>query len=82
MQINTVFNFVSTGFVRFLEGYYLILVTKRRKVAVIGLHTIYKIEDTAMIYIPNESIRIPHPDESRYLKMFQSIDLSSNFYFR
>ena len=52
----------------------MILVTKRRKVAVIGLHTIYKIEDTAMIYIPNESIRIPHPDESRYLKMFQSID--------
>lgn len=73
--------FGIVGFVRFMEGYYLILVTKRRKVAVIGLHTIYKIEDTAMIYIPNESIRIPHPDESRYLKMFQSIDLSSNFYF-
>lgn len=34
-----------------------------------------------MIYIPNESVRIIHPDEPRYLKMFQSIDLSSNFYF-
>lgn len=69
------------GFIRFLEGYYIILVTKRRKVAVIGFHTIYKIECTSMIYIPHDSVRIIHPDEPRYLKMFQSIDLSSNFYF-
>ncbi|XP_060821721.1 polyphosphoinositide phosphatase isoform X1 [Bombus pascuorum] len=69
------------GFVRFLEGYYIILVTKRRRVAVIGHHTIYKIEDTSMIYIPNDTIRVFHPDEQRYVKMFQSIDLSSNFYF-
>ena len=70
------------GFVRFLEGYYIILVTKRRRVAFIGYHTIYKIEDTSMIYIPNDGIRVSHPDEQRYVKMFQSIDLSSNFYFR
>ncbi|KAL6438360.1 hypothetical protein ACFW04_004485 [Cataglyphis niger] len=69
------------GFVRFLEGYYIILVTKRRRVAVIGHHTIYKIEDTSMIYIPNDIVRVFHPDEQRYVKMFQSIDLSSNFYF-
>ncbi|KAL1117128.1 hypothetical protein AAG570_004456, partial [Ranatra chinensis] len=69
------------GFVRFLEGYYLILVTKRMRVAAIGLHFIYKIEQTTMMYIPNESARIPHPDEARYLKMFQTVDLSSNFYF-
>ncbi|KZC14668.1 Polyphosphoinositide phosphatase [Dufourea novaeangliae] len=69
------------GFVRFLEGYYIILVTKRRRVAVIGHHTMYKIEDTSMIYIPNDTVRVFHPDEQRYVKMFQSIDLSSNFYF-
>ncbi|CAK9830385.1 Polyphosphoinositide phosphatase [Anthophora retusa] len=69
------------GFVRFLEGYYIILVTKRRKVAVIGHHTIYKIEDTSMIYIPSDHVRVFHPDEQRYVKMFQSIDLRSNFYF-
>ncbi|KAK9307837.1 hypothetical protein QLX08_001916 [Tetragonisca angustula] len=73
--------FGIVGFVRFLEGYYIILVTKRRKVAVIGHHTIYKIEDTSMIYIPNDTIRVFHPEEQRYVKMFQSIDLSSNFYF-
>ncbi|KAJ8674118.1 hypothetical protein QAD02_005380 [Eretmocerus hayati] len=69
------------GFIRFLEGYYIILVTKRRRIAAIGHHTIYKIEDTSMIYIPSDAIRLFHPDEQRYVKMFQSIDLSSNFYF-
>ncbi|KAF7286543.1 hypothetical protein GWI33_004946 [Rhynchophorus ferrugineus] len=73
--------FGIVGFIKFLEGYYIILITKRRKVAVIGHHTIYKIEDTTMIYIPHESVRVIHPDESRYVKMFQSIDLASNFYF-
>ncbi|XP_073975881.1 polyphosphoinositide phosphatase FIG4 [Rhodnius prolixus] len=73
--------FGIVGFVRFMEGYYMILVTKRRRIATIGLHYIYKVEDTTMIYIPNESVKTPHPDEARYVKMFQSIDLSSNFYF-
>nr|XP_023419433.1 polyphosphoinositide phosphatase [Cavia porcellus] len=69
------------GFVRFLEGYYIVLITKRRKMADIGGHAIYKIEDTNMIYIPNDSVRISHPDEARYLRIFQNVDLSSNFYF-
>lgn len=73
--------FGIVGFIRFLEGYYIILITKRRKVAAIGHHTIYKIQDTHMIYIPHESIRNIHPDEPRYVKMFQNIDLASNFYF-
>lgn len=71
----------TSGFIRFLEGYYIILVTKRRRVAVIGHHTIYKVEDTSMIYIPSDHVRLFHSDEQRYVKMFQSIDLSSNFYF-
>nr|XP_020756599.1 polyphosphoinositide phosphatase-like [Odocoileus virginianus texanus] len=73
--------FGVVGFVRFLEGYYIVLITKRRKMADIGGHAIYKIEDTNMIYIPNDSVRISHPDEARYLRIFQNVDLSSNFYF-
>ncbi|KAJ1519714.1 hypothetical protein ONE63_004974 [Megalurothrips usitatus] len=73
--------FGIVGFVRFLEGYYIILVTKRRHAAMIGHHSIFKVEDTALIYIPNDGVRKAHPDEAHYLKMFQSIDLSSNFYF-
>lgn len=77
----TVSAFGIVGFVRFLEGHYIILVTKRRKVAMIGLHTIYKVEDTTMMYIPHESVRKPHDDEPKYVRLFQNIDLSSNFYF-
>ena len=77
----TVSAFGIAGFVKFLEGYYIILITKRRKVGLIGHHTIYKIEDTVMISIPHESVKDYHSDEQRYLKMFQAIDLSSNFYF-
>ncbi|PKU46035.1 polyphosphoinositide phosphatase [Limosa lapponica baueri] len=73
--------FGIVGFVRFLEGYYIVLITKRRKMADIGGHAIYKIEDTNMIYIPNDSVRVTHPDEARYLRIFQNVDLSSNFYF-
>ncbi|KAG8444675.1 hypothetical protein GDO86_009734 [Hymenochirus boettgeri] len=71
----------SKGFVQFLEGYYVVLITKRRKMGDIGGHAIYKIEDTSMIYIPNDSVRVTHPDESRYVRIFQNVDLSSNFYF-
>ncbi|XP_050548305.1 polyphosphoinositide phosphatase isoform X3 [Daktulosphaira vitifoliae] len=73
--------FGIVGFVKLLEGYYMILITKRRRVAVIGQEIIYKIEDTSMIYIPNDAYRIPNINEPRYLKIFQSVDLSSNFYF-
>lgn len=73
--------FGIAGFVRFLEGYYMILITKRDRVALIGPHTIYKVEDTCMLYIPNIGTHYMHPDESRYVKMFQNVDLSSNFYF-
>ncbi|KFM61070.1 Polyphosphoinositide phosphatase, partial [Stegodyphus mimosarum] len=50
----TISSFGIVGFVKFLEGYYLILITKRKRVAYIGHHTIYKIQDTCMVYIPNE----------------------------
>ena len=77
----TVSSFGLLGFVRFLHGYYLILIIKRRKVASIGYHTIYKVEDTKLVYIPNEQPREFVSDEARYVRAFNSIDLSSNFYF-
>ncbi|KAB1275836.1 Polyphosphoinositide phosphatase, partial [Camelus dromedarius] len=68
--------FGVVGFVRFLEGYYIVLITKRRKMADIGGHAIYKIEDTNMIYIPNDSVRVTHPDEARYVLV-----VTANFFF-
>ncbi|XP_026464505.1 polyphosphoinositide phosphatase-like [Ctenocephalides felis] len=72
--------FGIVGFIRFLHGYYIILITKRRRIAEIGLHILYKIEDTLMVPICLDSKNI-HPNEPKYVKMFQSIDLKSNFYF-
>jgi len=77
----TISSYGIIGFVRFLEGYYMILITSRLKAAMLGHHSVFKIADTAMVYIPNEEVRETHPDESRYVKMFQAIDLSSNFYY-
>ncbi|GFQ96368.1 polyphosphoinositide phosphatase [Trichonephila clavata] len=74
-------SFGIVGFIRFLEGYYLILITKRKRVAYIGHHTIYKIQDTSMVYIPNDNEKNLHPHEAKYVKLFQSMDLSSDFYF-
>ncbi|KXS17766.1 hypothetical protein M427DRAFT_96707 [Gonapodya prolifera JEL478] len=70
------------GFVRFLEGYYLMIVTKRRAVALLGGHYVYHIDETKLIYIPGPMVKIERkPDESRYIQVFQNVDLSKNFYF-
>jgi hypothetical protein len=37
------------GFVRFLKGYYIILVTDKKKIAKIGRHGIYKVKDMKMV---------------------------------
>lgn len=77
----TVSSFGLLGFVKFLHGYYLILIIKRRKVAAIGYHTIYKVEETKLVYIPNQTPQEFVNEEARYVKAFSSIDLTSNFYF-
>lgn len=64
-----------------MEGYYLLLVTKRVKCAVIGMHVIYTIKDTVMIRVADPSNKQTHPLEQRYLRIFTNIDLNSNFYF-
>lgn len=76
---------VLLGFIKFLEGYYMVLVTKQLPVAILGYHVIYTIEDVTMIYIPytdKNNIKEVNLDEQKYLKMFQSIDLRQNFYYR
>jgi len=64
---------VLVGFVRFLEGYYMVLITKRRRVALIGCHTVFKIEDTCMVYIPSDLVRAAHQDEQRQGRIFAEL---------
>ncbi|CAI4230221.1 unnamed protein product [Auanema sp. JU1783] len=68
------------GAVRFLEGYYLILITKATSVATIGYHTIYKVAEVAMISITMDGVSVSS-EEQRYVRLFQSVDLSTDFYF-
>ncbi|KAI8918447.1 SacI homology domain-containing protein [Powellomyces hirtus] len=74
--------FGIVGFIRFLEGYYIILITKRSAVALIGGHYIYHIDDTMVVSVPGPGAKMERrPDEARYVQVFGQVDLSKNFYF-
>lgn len=45
------------GCIKFLESYYLILVTKRRQIGCICGHAIYSIDESQLIPIPHVSIQ-------------------------
>lgn len=73
------------GFVRFTEGYYLTIITKRSSVALIGGHYIFHIDATSTISIHSSTTPTSkldkNSDEARYLQMYQLVDLTKNFYF-
>jgi hypothetical protein len=69
------------GFVTFLDCYYMILITKKSPVALIGGHYIYHVDDTLMIPITTKTDRKVTPNEQRYMQVFQQIDMTKNFYF-
>ncbi|VDQ03279.1 unnamed protein product [Trichobilharzia regenti] len=68
------------GVIRFLRGYYLILITKYSVVAQLGEHQICKVRLFHFIKSSMGRKKLSG-DEIRYLKLFSSVDLASNFYF-
>lgn len=48
---------VILGFIKFLGPYYMLLITKRRKIGAICGHTIYAVTKSEMITIPNSSVQ-------------------------
>lgn len=68
--LNKVASFFGiAGFVRFLEGYYIVLITKRSAVALLGGHYVYHVDDTVMIQIAGSFAKIERKqDEARYLQ--------------
>ncbi|KAJ3312771.1 phosphatidylinositol-3,5-bisphosphate 5-phosphatase [Boothiomyces sp. JEL0838] len=66
------------GFVQFQEGYYLLLITKKSPVALIGGHYIYHVDDTAMIPLMDKP---KSATETRYCTIFSQVFNSKNFYF-
>jgi len=54
------------GIVRFLEGPYLYIITKRRLLGWIGGHAVYGIDDAMLLPIPHKDvIKKPSSDETR-----------------
>jgi hypothetical protein len=73
---------VTQGFVRFTAGWYMILVTKRSVVALLGGHYVYHCESTEMIPICHNHRVEKVSEENRLMNMFKQVDMSKNFYFR
>ncbi|KAF2226686.1 SacI homology domain-containing protein [Elsinoe ampelina] len=73
------------GFIRFTEAYYMVLITKRQQVAMLGGHYIYQIEGTELVPLTTgPSSRFAqnrNPEETRFLGILSNLDLTKNFYF-
>ncbi|KAL5230826.1 hypothetical protein ABZP36_029602 [Zizania latifolia] len=72
------------GCIKFLESYYLILVTKHRQIGCICGHPIYCIDDSQMITIPHSSVQTDvatSKNELRYKKLLASVDLTKDFFY-
>ncbi|KAG9310994.1 polyphosphoinositide phosphatase [Chiua virens] len=73
--------FGIAGFVKFTAGWYMIVISKRSVVALLGGHYIYHCESTDMLPVC-ASHKIEKPaEEQRLLNIFKQVDMSKNFYF-
>ena len=68
------------GFMRFLNGYYLLLITGRKKTGSIGGHAVYQVTAVTDVYIPHQTEKAKSWHESKYRSLFFSMDFS-NFYY-
>lgn len=72
------------GFISFTESYYMLLITKRHQVAMLGGHYIYQVDATELIPMSVAGAtrsRERNADEARYLSILNNLDLSKHFYF-
>lgn len=72
------------GFIKFLGPYYMVLITKRRKIGEICGHAIYGVTKSEMIPIPNSTVQsnmANSKNENRYKKLLCTVDLTKDFFF-
>jgi phosphatidylinositol 3,5-bisphosphate 5-phosphatase len=73
------------GFLRFTEAYYMLIITQRKQVAMIGGHYVYQIENTELVPLTTGAssrfVRDRNPEETRFLGILNNLDLSKSFYF-
>ncbi|KAK0554069.1 phosphatidylinositol-3,5-bisphosphate 5-phosphatase [Tilletia horrida] len=81
--------FGVVGFIRFTSTYYMVLISRRSVVALLGGHYIYHCDETRIIPVSHPSVISSLPgrtkaldaEEARLLATFRQVDLSKNFYF-
>lgn len=73
------------GFIRFTEAYYMLLITQRKQVAMIGGHYVYQIEGTELVPLTTGAssrfVRDRNAEETRFLGILNNLDLSKSFYY-
>lgn len=73
------------GFIRFTGAYYMLLITKRSQVAMIGGHYIYQVDGTELVSLTvSSSSRFKldrDAEEARFVGILSNLDLSRSFYF-
>ena len=70
------------GFIRFTEGYYMLMITKKVQVATIGGHGIYQVDGTEIVPLFNGTgPRVRNAEESRFLSILSNLGLTRSFYF-
>lgn len=69
---------VVLGVIKFLQGFYLFIVTEKYKVAMLRGKSVYKVKSTKLLKLfPEKKTK----DEKHYIEIFKTLDLTSGFYF-
>jgi hypothetical protein len=74
------------GFIRFTGAFYMLVITKRSQVAMIGGHFVYQIDGTELIPLTTGNSKFKAGDaknteEARFLSILHNLDLTRSFYF-
>ncbi|KAL6817018.1 SacI homology domain-containing protein [Trichoderma camerunense] len=72
------------GFIKFTGPYYMLLITKKSTVAMIGGHYIHQVEGTELIPLTPGRSKVDvrnKPEEQRFLTILNTLDLTKSFYY-
>ncbi|KXJ95202.1 SacI homology domain-domain-containing protein [Microdochium bolleyi] len=71
------------GFIKFTGPYYMLIITKKSIVAMIGGHYVYQVDGTELIPLTPAKYKpsTANPEESRFLGILNNLDLTRSFYF-
>ncbi|KAI1193869.1 SacI homology domain-containing protein [Nemania serpens] len=71
------------GFIKFTGPYYMLLITKKSTVAMIGGRYVYQVDGTELIPLtpPKYKTDARNPEESRFLGILNHLDLTRSFYY-